>query len=73
MNIARYTPSITLLLTAATTVVASAAELKLGTHNFRLPDGFSIQQIDRTRLRFRQKFSETSGAGFVAELHELES
>ena len=34
-----------LLLTVATVLVASAAEVKLGGHNFQLPDGFSIQQI----------------------------
>jgi hypothetical protein len=45
MNAVRSTPLITRLLTAATAVVASAAEVQLGKHHFQLPDGFSIQQI----------------------------
>ncbi|MCO8123106.1 HEAT repeat domain-containing protein [Stieleria sp. TO1_6] len=49
MNEARSSPLLTLLLTVLLTagmaVVASAAEVKLGKHNFQLPDGFSIQQI----------------------------
>ena len=38
-------PSLILLLTAATALAASAAEVKLGKHQFQLPDGFTIQQI----------------------------
>ncbi|MFP6670703.1 MAG: PVC-type heme-binding CxxCH protein, partial [Pirellulaceae bacterium] len=34
-----------LLLTVATVLVASAAEVKLGKHQFQLPDGFTIEQI----------------------------
>ena len=45
MNVARSTPLIVLLLTAATAVLASVAEVQLGAHNFQLPDGFTIQQI----------------------------
>lgn len=45
MNAVRSTALITLLLTAATAVVTSAAEAKLGRHNFQLPEGFSIRQI----------------------------
>ena len=45
MNVARSTGPITLLLTAATAVIASAAEVKLGGHTFQLPDGFSIERI----------------------------
>ncbi len=45
MNVARTIALITLLLTTVTAVVASAEEVKLGGHNFQLPDGFTIQQI----------------------------
>jgi len=34
-----------LLLTVATVLVAPAAEVKLGKHQFQLPDGFAIEQI----------------------------
>jgi len=34
-----------LLLTVATVLVASAEEVKLGKHQFQLPDGFAIKQI----------------------------
>ena len=45
MNAFRTTPLISLLLTVATVLDASAAEVKLGKHKFQLPDGFSIQRI----------------------------
>ncbi len=45
MRATRFKLSITLLLMAATAVVASAEEVKLGKHNFRLSEGYSIQQI----------------------------
>ena len=46
MNATRYSQLIALLLlTTATSVVASDAEVKLGKHNFQLPDGFTIQLI----------------------------
>ena len=41
----RSTPLLSLLLTVATAVSASAEEVKLGKHQFQLPDGFTIQQI----------------------------
>ena len=45
MNVVRSTAPITLLLTAATAALATAAEVKLGGHTFQLPDRFSIQRI----------------------------
>ena len=45
MNATRYSTTNALLLTAAVAMIASAAEVKLGGHNFQLPDGFTIQQI----------------------------
>ena len=45
MNALRSTSLMSLLLTVATVLDASAAEVKLGKHRFQLPDGFSVQQI----------------------------
>lgn len=45
MNAVRSTLLMSLLLTAATAVSASAEEFKLGKHSFQLAEGFTIQQI----------------------------
>ena len=45
MNALRSTLLMSLLLTVATVLAASAEEVKLGKHQFQLPDGFAIKRI----------------------------
>ena len=45
MSASRFSPWLTLLIIAMAAMAASAAEVKLGIHNFQVADGYTIQQV----------------------------
>ena len=65
----RLTPLIAFLLTTATAGLASAEDVQLGKHHFRLPDGYSIQQVAGPPLvdRPMHMYLDDSGVLYVTD------
>ena len=69
MSASRFSPWLTLLIIAMAAMAASAAEVKLGIHNFQVADGYTIQQVAAPPLVQRpiHMFFDEQGVLYVTD------